>query len=72
MYVTLGGVLYLQISLALRESTERSLVILDEFGKGTATVSCSIHNTEASSHVHTYTNTHTCTYAHAHTVQLAI
>ncbi|XP_065905616.1 mutS protein homolog 5-like [Dysidea avara] len=27
-----------QISLALRESTERSLVILDEFGKGTATV----------------------------------
>jgi len=28
-----------KMSLALRESTEKSLVILDEFGKGTATVS---------------------------------
>ena len=30
--------LLLQVSVALRESTERSLIILDEFGKGTATV----------------------------------
>lgn len=34
----------LQVSLALRESTERSLIILDEFGKGTATVSLTEHS----------------------------
>jgi len=38
------GVLMLQVSLALRESTERSLIILDEFGKGTATVSFTKHS----------------------------
>ena len=32
----------MQVSVALRESTAKSLVILDEFGKGTATVSFNI------------------------------
>ncbi len=31
--------LFIQVSRALKLSTERSLIILDEFGKGTATVS---------------------------------
>lgn len=39
----MGGVVlyceYIQVSRALKLSTERSLIILDEFGKGTATVS---------------------------------
>ena len=32
----------MQVSVALRESTAKSLIILDEFGKGTATVSFNI------------------------------
>ncbi len=32
----------MQVSKALKLSTERSLIILDEFGKGTATVSCKL------------------------------